>query len=500
MNTELREEQELRIAGRSLRGEITRDVLKLSIASALAGVGNFASAYFGARFLGPIVWGIWQGTRLVLEYGANLHLGVQNGMHREIPILRGKGEQGGQHQIAETAFGFTSIIAALSGIMVLVAANVIPMGTEARLCLQSLSVMLPLQLFHSYFGYLLRAYNLFDVVARGEFLAGITSLLTIPLVMFLGLIGFLTGQVVRLLTVTVYYGIAGWCFVGWGWNSKILLKLLGIGFPIMLMALVSVIFSTIDRMLVLTFLDTESLGYYSLGVLTFTPLLLIFTASNSVMYPRFAERYGALGDTRFLQRYISVPLVSLACVLSVVVGIIWIVLPVVTYLLLPNYVAGLAAARLLLFGLFFYALAGMPGNMLLTVNKQMLRLLLLVISASLSLILSYVGLSLGYGLVGIAGGTTAAYLIFFLISTILALHYSGSSVRNSVYVLARTLGPVCLVITSALLVEQLFGPLSGDIQSMLIRTAAQGVTFLGMTWGLVFAGLRTAGLIDRTST
>ncbi|MBC7260762.1 MAG: hypothetical protein H5T63_02000, partial [Chloroflexi bacterium] len=92
------------------------------MARAVAGIGGLVNAYFGALCLGPVAWGTWQAAKLVLQYGANLHLGVQNGMHREIPILRGKGDLDGQRRIAQTTFTFTFIAAALTAVAILAAA------------------------------------------------------------------------------------------------------------------------------------------------------------------------------------------------------------------------------------------------------------------------------------------------------------------------------------------------------------------------------------------
>ncbi|MCD6238907.1 MAG: polysaccharide biosynthesis C-terminal domain-containing protein [Thermotogae bacterium] len=220
--------------------------------------------------------------------------------------------------------------------------------------------------------------------------------------------------------------------------------------------------TTIDRLLILKFLDARSLGFYSLGNLVFAPLLMVFTASNSVMYPRFAERYGETGDPRSLKRYITVPMEVLSSVMAVLVGAIYIALPLLTKVFLPEYVDGVPAARILMFGLFFYAISGMAGNMLLTINKQVLRLWILLGSALLNFGFSFVALRLGYGIEGVAAGTSMAYFLFFLTISVMAMGYTHSPRKEIGKLLTHVLGVIFYIGIIALLLPTFF---SIDVRS-----------------------------------
>ena len=50
---------------------------------------RFIVALIAARKLGPATWGTWQLLYLILAYSSFIHLGVINGMNREIPVLNG---------------------------------------------------------------------------------------------------------------------------------------------------------------------------------------------------------------------------------------------------------------------------------------------------------------------------------------------------------------------------------------------------------------------------
>ena len=448
--------------GKGVREQVVEHVAKFSLASLVGGMGSFFSNYFAALLLGPMVWGTWQGAKLVLQYGVNLHLGVQNGMHREIPILRGKKESGQQATIIDVSFTFSFVIALIVSLGILFSTFIITMGPELRISLRFIAIMVFLQYIYSFYGYLFRAYSEFDIVSRVALIDGLSNGFSIGLIFPFGLLGFLGGQVLRLLITTAYSWWKSSYTINWRWNSRVLKSLILIGFPIMLMLFANIIFTTIDRLLILKFLDARSLGFYSLGKLVFAPLLMVFTASSSVMYPRFAEQYGKTGDPRSLKRYITVPMEVLSSAMAVLVGAIYIALPLLTKVFLPKYVDGVPAARILMFGLFFYAISGMAGNMLLTINKQVLRLWILLGSALLNFGFSFVALKLGYGIEGVAAGTSIAYFLFFLTISVMAMKYTHAPPKETGKLLTHVLGVIFYIGIIAVLLLTFF---SIDVRS-----------------------------------
>jgi O-antigen/teichoic acid export membrane protein len=129
------------------------------------------------------------------------------------------------------------------------------------------------------------------------------------------------------------------------------------------------------------------------------------------------------------------------------------------------------AAQILIFGLFFYAIAGMAGNMLLTINKQIARLGILLASALLNFVFSYAALQLGYGIAGVAVGTSLSYFVFFLTSIVAAMRYTRASYVEIGRLLLKILSPIfCIgsVIASYII---LMPVPSGALGSLIKRTA-----------------------------
>jgi O-antigen/teichoic acid export membrane protein len=227
----------------------------------------------------------------------------------------------------------------------------------------------------------------------------------------------------------------------------------------------------------------------------FAPLFLVFTASNSVMYPRFGEKYGETGDPRSLTRYITMPMVNLAMLTVLPIGAIFVALPALIQLFLPEYNDGVTPARVLLFGLFFYSVAGMAGNMLLTINRQFLRLGILAGCALLNFIFSYGALKLGYGIEGVAIGTSLAYFVFFLGSTIIAMRYSMATPGESLKVVVKVIAPFLYVCGALWLVVNFLKTTPGSTTHIITQTVIQEIVYVALCAYLVYLAFKKLDFI-----
>jgi O-antigen/teichoic acid export membrane protein len=212
------------------------------------------------------------------------------------------------------------------------------------------------------------------------------------------------------------------------------------------------------------------------------------------MYPRFAERYGNSGNGEDLKPYIAVPMQLLAVSMAVVVGAIYIALPWLVAAFLPKYAEGVPAARVLLFGLFFFAVSGMAGNMLLTVNKQVHRIGVLVLSAAVNLALGYTVMAQGGGLVALAFCSSIAYLIFFLASGFLAFRSAHASFGYAARAMAGAILPLLYVCGAVWLVGRLIpaSAAGGDF----VGTLAQEAAFLVSCTGLIVWLVKRSGILS----
>jgi Na+-driven multidrug efflux pump len=82
---------------------------------------------------------------------------------------------------------------------------------------------------------------------------------------------------------------------------------------------------------------------------------------------------------------------------------------------LPDYAAGIRAARIVLVGLAFLPLAGGFGNYLNTVGRQVIYLTIISAAILLNLILDILFVKNGMGINGVAMGAAITYFVYSLV-------------------------------------------------------------------------------------
>lgn len=397
-----------------------KSIINFSKGSLFGGIGTFLNNYFSALYLGPTLWGMWQGARLIIDYGTNSHLGVQNAMHREIPILQGRRDI----QQIETTINTTFAFSVLVGIIVFIITlffSIINFYIDKKqyaLILLSLAFIVLFQILNSYYNCLLRAKGYFDIVGTSSTLDGLANIISIPLVYIWGLNGLLIGQTFRVVITFLFLlnSTKKHTFIRFKIDIMKLKYLIYIGFPILFLVIADLILKSTDRFIILKFLSTKDLGLFSLGFIIFSPFMMIFNACNSVFYPKIAKAYGENIDIRIiLENYIIKPLMILAIPGAIVLAILLFTLPLLVKGFLPTYQQGIVSAQILIIGLFFYGLAGLPGNLFLANGKQMIRVFLLIVAILLNIIFSFLFLKMGYGIEGVALGSALSYLVLFLV-------------------------------------------------------------------------------------
>lgn len=125
---------------------------------------RFTVALIAAKKLGPATWGIWQLLYLILAYSSFIHLGVINGMNREIPVLNGRGDQKSVRLIKSVSLGsvlVSSIMAGFSIFIFALATNEVP----ATVPLRWMPMLLIVYLLHRYLEVYLRSDKLFGQVS-----------------------------------------------------------------------------------------------------------------------------------------------------------------------------------------------------------------------------------------------------------------------------------------------------------------------------------------------
>lgn len=408
--------------GRSLKSILVSDSLKNIFANLLSLPISIVSSLLIARILGPELTGITALTiTLVLNYSINAHFGTLNALSQRYPFLIGQGttealEESKRMQSVTLGFVIIGALIAFLIILGLAFGNFIFGYKLIALGYTCGAFIAVLQLFKTYYIFVMRNTNQFSYWSRFTIQFSWVPITWVISAKLGGVmahwISLATTEL--LLCITLYYNI--------GRKIKIIFDLkaswhyMKIGFPIFVVGAMFGFFTTIDRLTAAIFLGTIQLGYYGIASLGATFLGIIPGMIGQLMWPRMAEKLGKGGDNiSSLLPYIEKPTYLMSLLLPPLIGIIILIIPIATKILLPKYVPGIEAAQISVLSVFFLGLMGMHTVFL----GSSLRLLPYGIITALGIVINsasaYISYKFDMGLEGIAWAKVISYGIISIL-------------------------------------------------------------------------------------
>ena len=176
--------------------------------------------------------------------------------------------------------------------------------------------------------------------------------------------------------------------------------------PISLVWWIFIIQSSADRLISISFLGATATGFYGLGVALVSAILLLPQALGSILYPRVNEKMGSSADLQSISALTLMPARMLSLALPIAMGLLLMLSPILYHEILPKYNKGLAVGQLLIAGSFFLCLINTGVNCLIAANKQKRVLVYALISLVTNITLNSVLALSGFGIEGIAVGSS----------------------------------------------------------------------------------------------
>ncbi|REE01636.1 oligosaccharide flippase family protein [Marinoscillum furvescens] len=390
---------------------IVKNILRFASGSTLGGLFNFTAAFLVAKLVGPEKWGIWMIFNIILKFSPIFQLGASESIQRRLPIFIAQGEIETANHFQSNAYSFSWLMGGLLVLLFILFGPAL-LNIEAAYCY----LFAPALLFNlvSYnIGILFRGQNRFKEVGLISFLSGFFSVISIFLAYKLSFLGFLIGQLIRyFLTLLVTQGINK-AKINFGIKNHTLKNLISDGSPILLIVISNYLITLSDRLIIANLFDDISLGLYGLAYLLINPLILISGSVNSVLYTSFSAKYGkdkAFFNLKIILNYSQI----LVFFYTSVIGIIYILIPIITEEFLTDYKPGIDAARLLLIGHIFYFSGGIITNVYFTLNKQKKRLLIVLIALFLNVCFSLLILEYKFDILSVAVGSVLSFIFLFI--------------------------------------------------------------------------------------
>ena len=476
-------------AGAALRrGRVASQAALLAGATLGARMVGLAGSLTVASLLGPVGLGAWSTLRVLAGYGNLNHLGALEAYRREIPRLRGSGNEAEMAAVESAAHAFAARSAfslAAAGVAIVLLArwrspgSVLAAWAPAALLLAATVVPVTLG---TCWTETLGVRHRFGVLARLRLVRGLAYALLITGGAWLaGVTGAMAGLALAeclLYLLTRRAALACGPVARARHDPRRARRLVAIGFPITLLWWIVLVQESVDRIVCSSVLGAEAGGHYALGALLASVVFLLPEALSRVLHPRLNEAASAADGIAAVEARVLGAARRIAWAFPPLAGAAAFLLAPFVARLLPRYVPGLPAASLLLGASALAALIPCGIDRLVAGGRERGFLLLGPVSLLANIGLCVLGAWAGHGPWGVAAGAVASNLV--LAALLWSRPLQARGVRARLPGLALLLPPLVglgwqQVVTAALSAL----PGAGDVASIgwaLVAASAYLVT------------------------
>lgn len=417
-------------------------------------IAGLLAGFFYAKFLGPEQYGIWKTALMLSKYSAFLTLGIPFVIRRDFVQLKGEGKIEESLHMAYNAFSYSLITTVVAFLGYLIIGIFFIDNTLLSVAIYSVALLQIVNFFYKYSQMVNEGYLNYKLIAKAEFIKSITQIISLPLVYFFGFYALLIVYLFMHALPSIFFYFNHPIKVKWELDISLLKKMLSVGVPLYLGSVVTVLFSTIDRLLIADMLSFESVGLYSLGALIISPLVVLLKSLSSVLFTRLNDQNGLSKSSKTIKKHIIKPQLFFSYTLPPVIGIGIIALPLIVNMLLPEYNDGIIAAQINVFAVYSMTIALFANNALFIAGKQKIITLSLVLAGVIKISGSYLVLKLGYGIEFVALVSLISYFFrdsFMFLFIAKEINYSLSKMLN--FFFEKNLPLLVLLLTTFFIIK-----------------------------------------------
>jgi O-antigen/teichoic acid export membrane protein len=456
-------------AEHSERKAIIREATGLSLASYLFLLITVLRSFFIASFLGPTLYGVWNIFKTFLDAGNFAAAGAGQAVAREIPFNKAQGNDQHNQLIIRSTIG----LCLLSGLVLALATLVfscfdVAAGyrIEIRICaiafvLNAVHLYIPNQLKGEKKIYLLSVYYISY--------ASLNCVFGLLLLLYWGISGLLIGMIIANVVLISWLLSRGHLLFPWPFRWDIGRSLIGIGFPMLFVAIAPRLMASLDKLIIFWLLGSTATGYYSMAVFFSETINYIPLVLATVLFPRLMYQKGKGVDLTEMGYLYDKPLVLLASLIPVLLGLLILNIGVAIRYLLPEYLPAVPILKILIAGLFFNVIWSVPKNLLEIFDKQSIFLSAIPLFLLLGTALNFAMIQLGFGIVGVAYASVLFYFMVSLTANLYALHVMQKSYRQVMYALAEIHLPFVYGVTGLLLLQR-YLTIDSELWESLLRS------------------------------
>lgn len=446
-----------------------------------------------ARFLGPADYGSVAAFATFLAYGAFLDLGLFNGQNREIPVLRGAGQDSEARSVAELAKTGSLLVAFVAaGGLAMVSAlqwfGAIPGSWWFSL---GLAVAVLAQQSSGVLNSLCYAQERFSLQAKALLIGVVVDLLvSIAAGLAFGVRGVVAVWAAGFIAqwVALRIGIGPIC---WRPDIRGIGRLIAVGIPIAVVWFANTNLVGVDKLVILNRMGTAPLGLYSIAGVAGVLVTIGPNAVSQMLQPQILRRFGRDGHSansaqlvrtgQSVSGLVGGSLAALGCA----------VLPLAVAALLPSYTEATTSAVVLMIASAIFATLHPVAAYFIIHHKQLGLAALYIGISGFNVVLDLVLISFGLGIAGVALGSLVTYVLLYTAVQLWVNRIAGKDGGTATRLWA-TLEPGALALYGGTIGWAVYG-VSRDGLLSSAATAAIGV-FVAMTPPALLLAKRYLGI------
>lgn len=402
--------------------EIKKESIK-AISLSFSGnlVGKFISLPVGiviASILGPGDYGVLAIITVILQYLSYLNLGLLGNIPREVPIAYGKKDLGEVKTIYSTVFT-NYIITTIISLFILWFVYELGFDYDGEILIKYMIFITLIKLAanaDSYFYTYVKGEGKFIIIGKYEWIKKtILPIINLVMVWYFQLTGFLISLLlVHLIGLGFFWVRLKRPLIKFKYNHSKTVELLRTGIPMYFNKIIDGVFVSIGLIMAGTFLQKVDVGLLSFAMVIASskkiPFSTIFTMTIGRQMGIQGGKQGIHNYDHFA-KYFGSKLIVYAILMSSILGAMVLFYTVAVKIFLHEFLLSIPIFIILYFALNFYNIRSF-SLIYLNVTRQIYkRSLILVLGLLSNIILCYLAVKLGYGVIGIAIAVAASFIV-----------------------------------------------------------------------------------------
>ena len=442
------------------RKEILGNVIKYLFSTILSQSLLIFRGIIVPGLLGPTKYGVLSGLQLIPTWGNYLHLGVNYGLERETCLGISKGNLEDTRLFRSSAFRFVFIMSSL-GAVVIWLFTFYQSEQYPIVILWGFRVFALVMFFQNLqltITSIARTENLFNLISKGQILKGvIVAISDILLVYLFGLYGLFISLFITSLTVFLYFLHPTFIFLKLKICYIHLKNMLKIGVPLLISGFLITFQNSIDKIMILSFLNVEQLGLYSLGIQLVSYIYLIPHQIAWVLVTYIYKFSEDISDVSEFKKVLFLPTFITSVITAIISGIVIILLPGLLFLIIPKFILGMLVIKILIVGIFFRTLSINANAVIVALKRQNSYLKFTLIACIIAVLSNYLFIKLGMGIKGVAIATALSYFIFSNILLIYTSSIINVSFHDLLFFLFKVYVPMLWCVFITISIEKFIG-------------------------------------------